>query len=74
MYTVVFYPENGQSLPDGAMDAIRETGMDVAKSVMNGSVVFTVGPFHDKTEAEELVAALKSLEAGDCSLTLSGSE
>ncbi len=74
LYTVVFYPENGQSLPDGAMDAIRKTGMDVAKSVMNGSVVFTVGPFHDKTEAEELVAALKSLDAGDCSLTLSGSE
>jgi hypothetical protein len=56
------------------MDAIRKTGMDVAKSVLNGSVVFTVGPFHDKTEAEELVSALKSLEAGDCSLTLSGSE
>ena len=74
LYTVVFYPENGQSLPDGAMDAIRKTGMDVAKSVLNGSVVFTVGPFHDKTEAEELVSALKSLDAGDCSLTLSGSE
>ena len=74
LYTVVFYPENGQSLPDGAMDAIRKTGMDVAKSVLNGSVVFTVGPFHNKTEAEELVNALKSLEAGDCSLTLSGSE
>ena len=74
LYTVVFYPENGQSLPDGAMDAIRETGMDVAKSVENGSVVFKVGPFHDKTEAEGLVSALKSLGSGDCSLTLSGSE
>lgn len=74
LYTVVFYPENGQSLPDGAMDAIRETGMDVAKSVENGSVVFKIGPFHDKTEAEGLVSALKSLGSGDCSLTLSGSE
>ena len=74
LYTVVFYPENGQSLPDGAMDAIRETGMDVAKSMENGSVVFKVGPFHDKTEAEGLVSALKSLGSGDCSLTLSGSE
>ena len=74
LYTVVFYPGNGQSLPDGAMDAIRKTGMDVAKSVENGAVVFKVGPFHDKAEAEELMVALKALDAGDCSLTLSGNE
>ena len=74
LYTVVFYPENGQSLPDGAMDAIRKTGMDVAKSVENGALVFKVGPFHEKAEAEELAEALRSLDAGNCSLTLSGSE
>ena len=69
LYTVVFYPENGKSLPEGAMDIIRRTGMDVAKSMENGAVVFKAGPFHDKAEAEELLNALKALNAGDCLLS-----
>ncbi|MBR5661060.1 MAG: PD40 domain-containing protein [Bacteroidales bacterium] len=69
LYTVVFYPVNGQSLPDGAMEAFRKAGTDVAKSVENGSVVFKAGPFHDKGEAEELMRALKALDAGDCKIS-----
>ncbi len=69
MYTVVFYPANGQSLPEGAMELFRETGMDVAKSVENGSVVFKAGPFRDKDEAGKLITALKALGAGDCQLS-----
>ena len=69
MFTVVFYPANGQSLPEGAMELFRETGMDVAKSVENGSVVFKAGPFRDKDEAGKLITALKALGAGDCQLS-----
>ena len=69
LYTVVFYPSNGQSLPEGAMEIFRNTGMDVAKSLENGSVVFKAGPFRDKGEAEELMSALKALGAGDCQLS-----
>lgn len=69
LFTVVFYPSNGQSLPEGAMELFRKTGMDVAKSMENGSVVFKAGPFRDKDEAEELMTALKALGAGDCQLS-----
>lgn len=69
LYTVVFYPANGQSLPEGAMEAFRKAGADVAKSVENGSVVFKAGPFHDKAEAEELMRAIKALDAGDCKVS-----
>ena len=69
LYTVVFYPSNGQSLPEGAMEVFRKAGADVAKSVENGSVVFKAGPFHEKEEAEELMKALKVLDAGDCKIS-----
>ena len=69
LYTVVFYPSNGQSLPEGAIDVFRKAGADVAKSVENGSVVFKAGPFHEKEEAEELMKALKALDAGDCKIS-----
>ena len=69
LYTVIFYPADGQSLPEGAMDVIRNSGVDVAKSVENGSVVFKAGPFHDKEEAGELMAGLKALGGGTCSLS-----
>ena len=51
------------------MEIFRNTGMDVAKSLENGSVVFKAGPFRDKGEAEELMSALKALGAGDCQLS-----
>ena len=66
LYTVAFYPSDGQSLPEGAMDIIKRFGTDVTKSMDSGSVVFKVGPFHDKSEAEELMEALKALGSGDC--------
>ena len=69
MYTVVFYPSNGQSLPEGALELFRNTGMDVSKSMENGSVVFKAGPFREKEEAEELISGLKALGAGDCRLS-----
>ena len=68
LYTVVIYPANGQSLPEGAMDLIRRSEVDVAKTVENGSVVFKAGPFHDKEEAGELLSSLKALNSGTCSI------
>ncbi|MBP3270142.1 MAG: hypothetical protein J6L98_05620, partial [Bacteroidales bacterium] len=69
LYSVVFYPADGQSLPEGAMDVIKRFGIDVSKSVDNGSVVFKAGPFHDKAEAEELMNSLKALGSGDCQVS-----
>ncbi len=72
LYTVTIYPENGQSLPDAAMEAIRNNSdKDLIKSVENGSMVFKVGPFEDKADAEGLIEALKAAGIGDNSITLS---
>ena len=69
-YTVNIFPDNGQSLPEGAMTVIHEhSDKDLVKSVDNGSVVFKVGPFNDKGEAVELLNALKALGSGSYSLT-----
>lgn len=69
-YTVNIFPDNGQSLPEGAMAAIHgHTDKDLVKSVENGSVVFKVGPFDNKEEAEELLNALKALGSGSYSVT-----
>ena len=68
-YTVTIYPDNGQSLPEGALEAIRShSDKDLVKSVENGSVVFRVGPFREKDEAEELVGTLKASGVSNVSL------
>lgn len=62
LYTVVIYPDNGQSLSESALAAIHgSTDKDLTKSVDNGSVVFKAGPFTAKDEAEELIEALNAL-------------
>ncbi|MBQ8060557.1 MAG: PD40 domain-containing protein [Bacteroidales bacterium] len=70
LYTVVIFPENGQSLGEAMMTAIHEhSDKDLVKSIENGSVVFKVGPFEGKEEAEELLNALKALGSANVSLT-----
>ena len=72
LYTVVIFPDNGQSLSEGAITAIHEhTDKDLMKSVENGSVVFKAGPFEVKEEAEELLNALKALGSVNCSISVS---
>ncbi len=72
LYTVIIYPEKGQTLPDSAMEVIRNNSdKDLIKSMENGSVVFKVGPFEEKSDAEVLIEALKSAGIGNNFLSLS---
>ena len=72
LYTVIIYPEKGQTLPDAAMEVIRNNSdKDLIKSMENGSVVFKVGPFEEKSDAEVLIEALKSAGIGNNFLSLS---
>lgn len=73
LYTVVIYPENGQSLGETVMTTIHEhSDKDLVKSVENGSVVFKAGPFENKEEAEVLLNALKAI--GSVSVSLAESD
>ena len=72
---VRIYPEDGQSLSEQAIAAIHEhSDKDLIKSVEAGSVVFTTGPFEDKSQVDVLVAALKAAGAENISVTESASE
>ena len=72
---VRIYPENGQSLPEEAMAVLRQhSDKDLIKSVESGSVVFTTGPFEDRSQVDALVAALKAAGVENVSVTESSSE
>lgn len=72
---VRIYPEDGQSLSEQAIAAIHEhSDKDLIKSVESGSVVFTAGPFEDKSQVDALVAALKAAGVENISVTESASE
>ena len=72
---VRIYPENGQSLSEEAIAAIHEhSDKDLIKSVEAGAVVFTAGPFEDKSQVDALVAALKAAGAENISITESSSD
>ena len=72
---VRIYPEDGQSLSEQAIAAIHEhSDKDLIKSVEAGSVVFTAGPFEDKSQVDALVAALKAAGVENISVTESASE
>ena len=49
-------------------------GKDLIKSVEAGAVVFTAGPFEDKSQVDALVAALKAAGAENISITESSSD
>ena len=75
MMMVKIYPEDGQSLSEQVISAIHEhSDKDLIKSVEAGAVVFTVGPFDDKSQVDALVAALKTAGAENISITESASE
>lgn len=72
---VRIYPEDGQSLSEQAIAAIHEhSDKDLIKSVEAGAVVFTTGPFEDRSQADALVAALKAAGVENISVTESASE
>ena len=58
-----------------AIAAIHEhSDKDLIKSVEAGAVVFTAGPFEDKSQVDALVAALKAAGVENVSVTESASE
>lgn len=72
---VRIYPEDGQSLSEQAIAAIHEhSDKDLIKSVEAGSIVFTTGPFEDKSQVDAIVAALKAAGVENISVTESASE
>ena len=72
---IKIYPEDGQSLTDEAIAILRQhSDKDLIKSVEAGAVVFTAGPFDDKSQAESLVAALKTAGVSNVSVTEASSE
>lgn len=61
LFMVRIYPENGQSLSEQAMTVLRQdSDKDLIKSVEDGVVVFTAGPFEDRSQVDALVSALKA--------------
>lgn len=75
LYMVKIYPENGQSLSEQAMAVIKQhPDKDLIKTTETGSVVFTTGPFDDKSQVDALVAALKAAGTENISVTESASE
>ena len=75
LFMIKIFPENGQSLSEQAIAAIHErSDKDLIKSVEAGAVVFTVGPFDDKSQVDALMAALKAAGAENISVTESVSE
>ena len=72
VYIVVIYPENGQSLPEEVIARIHDySGQDLIKTVDNGSVIFKVGPFDDKNEAESLASDIRAAGESSVSVTVS---
>lgn len=75
LFMVKIFPEDGQSLSEQAIAAVHEhSDKDLIKSVEAGSVVFTTGPFEDKSQVDVLVAALKVAGAENVSVSESTSE
>ena len=75
LFMIKIFPEDGQSLPEQAIAAIHEhSDKDLIKSVDGGAVVFTVGPFDDRSQVDALMAALKTAGAENISVTESVSE
>ena len=72
LYKVRIWPDNGQSLPEAARNAILDlTEKDIIRTSEGAAVVFEVGPFSSREECEELVAALKECGLGNVSVTQS---
>ena len=72
VYIVVIYPENGQSLPEEVIARIHDySGQDLIKTVDNGAVIFKVGPFDVKAEAESLASDIRAAGENSVSVTVS---
>lgn len=68
--SVKIFPDNGASLPEGAIDIIRShTSKDLIKSVDSaGAIYFMVGPFDSRSAADGLASALRNLGISNVSV------
>lgn len=70
LFKIRIYPEDGQTLPEGAINAIRErSDKDILRLTDGAATVYEVGPFESKEECEQLSAVL--LTAGVSSVSVS---
>ncbi len=70
LFMVRIYPENGQSLSEQAMTVLRQgSDKDLIKSVEDGVVVFTAGPFEDRSQVDALVSAIKAAGTENITVT-----
>ena len=70
MYEVRIIPVDGV-LDDAVTAGIREkaAGKDIARSESeDGTIIFMVGPFADKTQADDLAAAVVEMGISDVSV------
>lgn len=75
LFMIKIFPEDGNSLSEQAIAALRQhSDKDLIKGVESGSVVFTTGPFDDKSQVDALVAALKAVGVENISITETSSE
>ena len=64
-FNVRIRPEDGQTLPEKALDAIHAlTDKDITRAAEGAVVFFEVGPFSERTDCDVLVSALR-----ECGLT-----
>lgn len=69
LFNVQIYPEDGQTLPEKALDTIHAlTEKDITRSADGASVIFEVGPFADRGDCAVLVSALKECGLGNVSI------
>ena len=75
LFMIKIFPEDGNSLSEQATAALRQhSDKDLIKGVESGSVVFTTGPFDDKSQVDALVAARKAGGVENISITETSSE
>ena len=69
-YKVQIWPEDGQNLPDAALDTIHALcDKDIIRSREGAALVYEVGPFTDRQEAATLVSALRKAGVDQASVT-----
>ena len=61
LFQVRIFPADGASLNEAEMTAIKAvTSADMARTVEGGMISFILGPYEDKSEADEVFSALKT--------------
>lgn len=69
LFNVRIHPEDGQTLPEKALDAIHAlTDKDITRSAEGAGFIFEVGPFSEREDCEVLLSALRQCGVGNVSV------